>query len=86
VEVPTAVAPPTPVVFGGFLLGPARHMAVWSALTLLVTGVVAVGVWICVTFQTAVTPVLLALLARRCSGRSSGGWWRWGSTSPLPPG
>ncbi|WP_308408386.1 AI-2E family transporter, partial [Streptomyces neyagawaensis] len=40
----------------------------WSALTLLVTGVVAVGVWICVTFQTAVTPVLLALLGTALLG------------------
>ncbi|MPY41470.1 AI-2E family transporter [Streptomyces phyllanthi] len=43
-------------------------MAVWSALTLLVTGVVSVGVWLCITFQTAVTPVLLALLGTALLG------------------
>ncbi|TPQ22285.1 AI-2E family transporter [Streptomyces sporangiiformans] len=40
----------------------------WSALTLLVTGVVSVGVWLCITFQTAVTPVLLALLGTALLG------------------
>jgi predicted PurR-regulated permease PerM len=43
-------------------------VAVWSALTLLVTGVVSVGVWLCITFQTAVTPVLLALLGSALLG------------------
>lgn len=52
----------------GFLPGPARHIAVWSVLTLLVTGVVSVGVWLCITFQTAVTPVLLALLGTALLG------------------
>ncbi|NEA66494.1 AI-2E family transporter [Streptomyces sp. SID12488] len=31
-------------------------------LLLLVSGVITVGVWFCITFQTAVTPILLALL------------------------
>jgi predicted PurR-regulated permease PerM len=37
-------------------------MAAWCAVVLLVTGVAAVGIWLCVVFKTAVTPVLLALL------------------------
>lgn len=44
------------------LSGPARRVAAGSALLLLVSGVITVGVWFCITFQTAVTPVLLALL------------------------
>lgn len=51
-----------------FLPGPARRLAGWSALTLLVTGVASVGVWLCITFQTAVTPVLLALLGTALLG------------------
>ncbi len=35
---------------------------------LLVTGVTAVGVWLCVTFKTAVTPVLLAILGTALLG------------------
>ncbi|MFB7052782.1 AI-2E family transporter [Streptomyces vinaceus] len=41
---------------------PVRRLAAWCVVALLVTGVVAVGVWLCITFKTAVTPVLLALL------------------------
>ena len=41
---------------------PARRIAAGSALLLLVSGVITVGVWFCITFKTAVTPVLLALL------------------------
>ncbi|MEV7090971.1 AI-2E family transporter [Streptomyces sp. NPDC093085] len=40
----------------------ARRIAAWCAVALLVSGVGAVGIWLCVTFKTAVTPVLLALL------------------------
>ncbi|MDX3457381.1 AI-2E family transporter [Streptomyces sp. ME02-8801-2C] len=40
----------------------ARRVAAGSVLLLLVSGVITVGVWFCITFQTAVTPVLLALL------------------------
>ncbi|WP_119294957.1 AI-2E family transporter [Streptomyces sp. YIM 130001] len=47
---------------------PARRLGAWSALALLVAGVVAVGVWLCITFQTAVTPVLLALLGTALLG------------------
>ncbi|EKX67021.1 putative membrane protein [Streptomyces ipomoeae 91-03] len=75
-QAPVVVGEPAPAVAGrgpgsipsGFLPGPARHIAVWSALTLLVTGVVSVGVWLCITFQTAVTPVLLALLGTALLG------------------
>lgn len=41
---------------------PVRRLAAWCVVALLVTGVVAVGVWLCITFKAAVTPVLLALL------------------------
>ncbi|OON72943.1 AI-2E family transporter [Streptomyces tsukubensis] len=41
---------------------PVRRVAAWCAVALLVTGVVAVGIWLCVVLKTAVTPVLLALL------------------------
>lgn len=68
VEAPRALARSDEGVPRGFLPGPARHIAVWSALTLLVTGVVSVGVWICVTFQTAVTPMLIALLGTALLG------------------
>ncbi|RFU87116.1 AI-2E family transporter [Streptomyces triticagri] len=47
---------------------PARRLGAWCALALLVTGVAAVGVWLCITFQTAVTPVLLALLGTALLG------------------
>ncbi|RST08285.1 AI-2E family transporter [Streptomyces sp. WAC07149] len=54
---------PTPL-----LPEPARRLAAWCTLFLLVTGVVAVGVWLCVVFKTAVTPVLLALLGTALLG------------------
>ncbi|MFI1165022.1 AI-2E family transporter [Streptomyces sp. NPDC020801] len=41
---------------------PVRRLAAWCAVVLLVSGVVWVGVRLCVAFRTAVTPVLLALL------------------------
>jgi predicted PurR-regulated permease PerM len=41
---------------------PVRRLASWCAVVLLVSGVVWIGVRLCVTFRTAVTPVLLALL------------------------
>ncbi|ELP62267.1 AI-2E family transporter [Streptomyces turgidiscabies] len=44
------------------LSGTARRIAAVSALLLLLSGVITVGVWFCITFQTVVTPVLLALL------------------------
>ncbi|MDN3294163.1 AI-2E family transporter [Streptomyces ficellus] len=47
---------------------PVRRLAAWCVVILLVTGVAAVGVWLCVTFRTAVTPVLLALLGTALLG------------------
>ncbi|MER7107049.1 AI-2E family transporter [Streptomyces sp. NPDC000229] len=47
---------------------PVRRVAAWCVVILLVTGVAAVGVWLCVTFRTAVTPVLLALLGTALLG------------------
>ncbi|WP_241826978.1 AI-2E family transporter [Streptomyces graminilatus] len=55
--------PPTGGIADAPLLPePARRVAAISALLLLVSGVITVGVWFCITFQTVVTPVLLALL------------------------
>ncbi|WP_240108438.1 AI-2E family transporter [Streptomyces sp. MUM 203J] len=47
---------------------PVRRLAAWCVVVLLVTGVVAVAVWLCVTFKTAVTPLLLALLGTALLG------------------
>ncbi|WP_189106117.1 AI-2E family transporter [Streptomyces camponoticapitis] len=44
------------------------RVGAWCAVVLLVAGVVAVGVWLVVTFQTAVTPVLLAILGTALLG------------------
>ncbi|MGW1712435.1 AI-2E family transporter [Streptomyces sp. NPDC002156] len=61
--VPTRTPAPADSRGGGPLLSePARRIAAGSVLLLLVSGVITVGVWFCITFQTAVTPVLLALL------------------------
>lgn len=57
-----AAAPADSRGSGPLLSEPARRIAAGSALLLLVSGVITVGVWFCITFQTAVTPVLLALL------------------------
>ncbi|MGW5420585.1 AI-2E family transporter [Streptomyces sp. NPDC003943] len=46
----------------------ARRTAAWCAVMLLVAGVVAVFVWLCVVFKTAVTPALLALLGTALLG------------------
>ncbi|MEU6015392.1 AI-2E family transporter [Streptomyces sp. NPDC047515] len=46
----------------------ARRTAAWCGVVLLVTGVAAVAVWLCVIFKTAVTPVLLALLGTALLG------------------
>ncbi|MGX1882275.1 AI-2E family transporter [Streptomyces sp. NPDC055287] len=46
----------------------ARRVAAWCVVALLVTGVAAVGVWLCVTFKPAVTPVLLAILGTALLG------------------
>ncbi|MET9799706.1 AI-2E family transporter [Streptomyces sp. NPDC006368] len=47
---------------------PVRRLAAWCVVVLLVTGVAAIGVWLCVRFRTAVTPVLLALLGTALLG------------------
>ncbi|MCB5181287.1 AI-2E family transporter [Streptomyces antimicrobicus] len=47
---------------------PVRRVAAWCVVFLLLTGVVAVLVRLCVIFQTAVTPVLLALLGTALLG------------------
>ncbi|GGQ11054.1 AI-2E family transporter [Streptomyces roseolilacinus] len=47
---------------------PVRRLAAWCAVVLLVTGAAAVAVWLCFTFRTAVTPVLLALLGTALLG------------------
>ncbi|WP_308377730.1 AI-2E family transporter [Streptomyces sp. ISL-98] len=46
----------------------ARRIAAWCAVVLLVSGVIAVGVALCVTFQAAVTPVLIAILGTALLG------------------
>lgn len=46
----------------------ARRLAAWCGVVLLVAGVVGVGIWLCVTFKTAITPVLLALLGSALLG------------------
>ncbi|MEV8451255.1 AI-2E family transporter [Streptomyces sp. NPDC052095] len=46
----------------------ARRTAAWCGVVLLVAGVAAVAVWLCVTLKTAVTPVLLALLGTALLG------------------
>ncbi|MFD7323097.1 AI-2E family transporter [Streptomyces sp. NPDC059875] len=45
-----------------------RRVAAWCAVALLVAGVAAVGIWLCAVFQTAVTPVLLAILGTALLG------------------
>ncbi|WP_282696377.1 AI-2E family transporter [Streptomyces sp. CC208A] len=52
-----APLPPEPL-----LPEPARRLGAWCVVVLLVAGVAAVFVWLCVVFKTAVTPVLLAIL------------------------
>ncbi|MDN3023603.1 AI-2E family transporter [Streptomyces sp. S.PB5] len=47
---------------------PVRRLAAWCAVTLLVAGVVYVGIRLCVEFRTAVVPVLLALLGTALLG------------------
>lgn len=45
-----------------------RRLAAWCVVALLLTGVAAVAVWLVITFRTAVTPVLLALLGTALLG------------------
>ncbi|MFD9338088.1 AI-2E family transporter [Streptomyces sp. NPDC060028] len=60
--------PPPPASPNPLLPEPVRRLAAWCAVALLVTGVAAVAVWLCVVFKTAVTPVLLALLGTALLG------------------
>ncbi|MGW6985562.1 AI-2E family transporter [Streptomyces sp. NPDC054932] len=47
---------------------PVRRLAAWCGVVLLVTAVLAVGVWLCIVFEAAVTPVLLAVLGTALLG------------------
>ncbi|MER6344923.1 AI-2E family transporter [Streptomyces sp. NPDC001595] len=47
---------------------PARRLAAWCAVILLVAGVGYIGIRLCVEFRTAVVPVLLALLGTALLG------------------
>ncbi|MET9319862.1 AI-2E family transporter [Streptomyces sp. NPDC003038] len=66
------LTPPTSPASPGsrppLLPDPVRRLAAWCAVFLLVTGVVAVAIWLCIVLQTAVTPVLLALLGTALLG------------------
>ncbi|MEV8524684.1 AI-2E family transporter [Streptomyces sp. NPDC052000] len=46
----------------------ARRTAAWCVVVLLVTGVAAIAVWLCIVFKAVVTPVLLALLGTALLG------------------
>ncbi|MFD5268887.1 hypothetical protein [Streptomyces sp. NPDC058335] len=65
---------------------PARRLAAGSALVLLLSGVVSLIVWFCVTFQAVVTPVLLALLGAALLGPLSCGPRRRVCVAPRPCG
>ncbi|CAM5445672.1 AI-2E family transporter [Streptomyces narbonensis] len=41
---------------------PARRFAAWCVVLLLAAALAALGIWLCIVFQTVVTPVLLAVL------------------------
>ncbi|MBV1937882.1 AI-2E family transporter [Streptomyces sp. BV286] len=59
---------PLPPESARLLPEPVRRVAAWCVVVLLVTGVVVVGVRLCVEFKTAVVPVLLALLGTALLG------------------
>ncbi|MEV6425117.1 AI-2E family transporter [Streptomyces sp. NPDC051662] len=46
----------------------ARRLAAWCGVVLVIAGVGAVAIWLVVTFKTAVTPVLLAILGTALLG------------------
>ncbi|MFI8390593.1 AI-2E family transporter [Streptomyces sp. NPDC085540] len=50
------------------LPAPVRRLAAWCGVVLLVTTVLAVGVWLCTVFEAVVTPVLLAVLGTALLG------------------
>ncbi|WP_330174730.1 AI-2E family transporter [Streptomyces sp. NBC_01498] len=52
----------------GVLPSEVWRVGAWCAVLLLVAGVTAVAVWVVVTFKTAVTPVLLAILGAALLG------------------
>ncbi|MFD9574526.1 AI-2E family transporter [Streptomyces sp. NPDC059982] len=54
---------PTPL-----LPAPVRRLAAWCAVVLLVAGVLALGIWLCVFLRSVVTPVLLAVLGTALLG------------------
>ncbi|MDI3420953.1 AI-2E family transporter [Streptomyces luteolus] len=47
---------------------PVRRLAAWCVVALLLATLGGLGVWLCITFKTAVTPVLLALLGTALLG------------------
>ncbi|MDI3402846.1 AI-2E family transporter [Streptomyces cavernicola] len=47
---------------------PVRRLAAWCVVALLLATLAGLGVWLCITFKTAVTPVLLALLGTALLG------------------
>ncbi|QGZ49793.1 AI-2E family transporter [Streptomyces sp. QHH-9511] len=61
-------APPPPPASRPLLPEAVRRVAAWCVVVLLLTGVTAVGVWLCGVLKTAVTPVLLALLGTALLG------------------
>ncbi|MER5629464.1 AI-2E family transporter [Streptomyces nitrosporeus] len=64
----------------------ARRTAAWCGVLLLVTGVAAVAVWLCVALKTAVTPVLLALLGTALLGPVHRRLTAWGVHRSLAAG
>ncbi|MFF8275436.1 AI-2E family transporter [Streptomyces lateritius] len=65
---PSATPPPPPPASRPLLPEAVRRVAAWCVVVLLLTGVTAVGVWLCGVLKTAVTPVLLALLGTALLG------------------
>ncbi|MDQ8707630.1 AI-2E family transporter [Streptomyces sp. LHD-70] len=47
---------------------PVRKLAAWCIVALLLATVAGLGIWLCITLKTAVTPVLLALLGTALLG------------------
>ncbi|MDI3384751.1 AI-2E family transporter [Streptomyces sp. B-S-A8] len=47
---------------------PVRRLAAWCIVALLLAALSGLGVWLCITLRTAVTPVLLALLGTALLG------------------
>ncbi|MFF9346780.1 AI-2E family transporter [Streptomyces sp. NPDC014734] len=64
----------------------ARRTAAWCGVVLLVTGVAAVAIWLCVALKTAVTPVLLALLGTALLGPVHRRLTEWGVNRSVAAG